>query len=68
MEPSECACGSQNFERIVVERQGCGPYRTDFLACVECRVMYFAPEPRETFAADPNGWAARQQRKRGEVA
>ena len=58
--PTECACGSQNFERIIVDRPGREPYRTDFLACVECRVMYFSPEPRVTFAASP--WVDRMRR------
>ena len=46
--PTECTCGSSNFERVVVERRGLRPpYRTDFIACAECRLMYFAPEPPE---------------------
>jgi hypothetical protein len=38
-------CGAQNFERIVIEPRGPPPYRTDFIACAECRVMCFSPEP-----------------------
>ena len=42
--PIECACGSQNFERVVVMRLNRKPYRTEFIACAECRVMYYSPE------------------------
>ena len=45
--PTECTCGAQNFERIVVERRGLAPYLTSFVACAECRVMYYVPEPLE---------------------
>lgn len=45
--PTECPCGSSNFERVVVRRTGGQPYRTEFIACAECRVMYFDPEPRD---------------------
>ncbi len=45
--PTECACGSNNFERVVVRRPNGNPYRTEFIACVECRVMYYLPEPRD---------------------
>lgn len=38
-----CACGSENFERIVVQRPGQADYRTDFVACVFCRVMFHMP-------------------------
>ena len=44
--PIECACGSQNFERVVVTRLNGKPYRTEFVACAECRVMYYSPETR----------------------
>ena len=43
--PTECPCGSSNFERVIVRRPGGQPYRTEFIACAECRVMYFDPEP-----------------------
>ena len=43
--PLECVCGSNNFERVVVRRPNGDPYPTEFLACAECRVMYFSPEP-----------------------
>ena len=39
-----CLCGdSENFERIVVRRKPNPPIVTDFVACVGCRAMYFAP-------------------------
>jgi hypothetical protein len=43
--PTECACGSNNFERVVVGRPNGSAYRTAFVACAECRVMYYVPEP-----------------------
>jgi len=45
----QCACGHENFERVVVQRPPGGPIVTDFVACVGCRAMYFAPLPK----ADP---------------
>lgn len=42
--PRECVCGSGNFERVTVRRPNGAPYRTDFIACAECRLMYFSPE------------------------
>ena len=48
-----CGCGSESFERVIVQRAGWrGDYRTDFVACVVCRVMFFLP--REGGTADPN--------------
>jgi hypothetical protein len=44
----ECTCGSNNFERVVIERPRTAPYETDFIACEECRVMYYSPK-----ASDP---------------
>ena len=38
-----CGCGYENFERVIVERIANRPIVTDFLACVGCRAMYFAP-------------------------
>jgi hypothetical protein len=38
-----CACGHENFERVVVQRRPHPPVVTDFVACVGCRSMYFAP-------------------------
>ena len=43
-----CLCGSESFERVVVQRKPSPPIVTDFVACVGCRAMYFAPQP------DPN--------------
>ena len=40
-----CLCGSENFDRVVVQRRPHGPVVTDFVACVGCRAMYFAPVP-----------------------
>jgi hypothetical protein len=31
----------------VIERHGRPPYRTAFVACVKCRVMFCVPEPLE---------------------
>lgn len=41
-----CLCGFKNFERVVVQRKPSPPIVTDFVACVGCRAMYFAPQPR----------------------
>ena len=38
-----CPCGYENFERIVVERKPRPPIVTDFVACVGCKTMYWAP-------------------------
>lgn len=38
-----CPCGFENFERIVVQRKPHPPIITDFVACVGCRAMYWAP-------------------------
>lgn len=38
-----CPCGYENFERVIVQRRPHGPIVTDFVACVGCRAMYFAP-------------------------
>ncbi len=38
-----CPCGYENFDRIVVQRKPHGPIVTDFVACVDCHAMYFAP-------------------------
>ncbi len=40
-----CLCGHENFERVVVQRRPHGPIVTDFVACVGCRAMYWAPQP-----------------------
>jgi hypothetical protein len=38
-----CACGSEDFERVVVHRQGQPNYVTEFVACVLCKVMFHMP-------------------------
>jgi hypothetical protein len=38
-----CLCGYENFERVVVQRAPHAPIVTDFVACVGCKSMYFAP-------------------------
>jgi hypothetical protein len=38
-----CACGSEDFERVVVRRRGRSDYVTEFVACVVCKVMFHAP-------------------------
>ena len=44
-----CFCGgSENFERVIVQRKPYAPIVTDFVACVACRAMYFAPKPATT--------------------
>ena len=47
-----CPCGYENFERIAVQRKPHPPVVTDFVACVGCKAMYFAPvrrpDPPET--------------------
>jgi hypothetical protein len=38
-----CPCGFENFERVVVQRKPHAPVVTDFVACVGCKAVYFAP-------------------------
>ena len=38
-----CQCGAENFERVVVHRQGQPDYVTAFVACVLCKVMFHLP-------------------------
>ena len=38
-----CPCGYENFERVVVHRRPRPPIVTDFVACVGCKAMYWAP-------------------------
>ena len=38
-----CPCGYENFERVVVQRKPHAPLVTDFVACVGCKTMYWAP-------------------------
>jgi hypothetical protein len=53
--PTECTCGAMNFERIVVERRGLAPYRTPFVACAECRRVYYDPEALEPEPSKQHG-------------
>lgn len=39
-----CPCGCENFDRIVVQRKPHSPIVTDFVACVGCKAMYWAPQ------------------------
>ncbi|MEO5843920.1 MAG: hypothetical protein ABIQ33_03690 [Caldimonas sp.] len=39
-----CPCGYENFERVIVQRRPHQPIVTDFVACVGCRAMYWAPQ------------------------
>ena len=39
-----CPCGYENFERVVVQRKPHPPIVTDFVACVGCKAMYWAPQ------------------------
>jgi hypothetical protein len=41
-----CLCGFENFQRVIVQRKPHAPIVTDFVACVGCRAMYFAPVPK----------------------
>ena len=43
VEELTCPCGYENFERIVVQRKPHAPVVTDFVACVGCKTMYWAP-------------------------
>ena len=38
-----CLCGHENFVRVIVQRKPAAPIVTDFVACVGCSAMYFAP-------------------------
>jgi hypothetical protein len=38
----------ENFERIVVQRKPHPPIVTDFVACVGCKTMYWAPLSRHS--------------------
>ena len=63
-----CSCGSENFERVVVQRVGQADYATDFVACVLCRVMFHLPhrpEPVDPALERDAAVAARLYRKPG---
>lgn len=53
--PNPCSCGSENFERVTVLRPNGTPYATDFVACAECRVMYFGPADRKLWRIENSG-------------
>ncbi len=38
-----CLCGYENFQRVIVQRKPNPPIVTDFVACVGCLAMYYAP-------------------------
>ena len=61
-----CACGSDGFERVVVQRAEGEPYVTEFVACRHCRAMYHRPRavPRTVDPAGPSvdDWAARYRK------
>lgn len=59
--PTSCTCGCEHLERVSIVRPGRAAYQTDFLACVECRIMYFAPLDR-SFRPLEGDWADRQRR------
>lgn len=40
-----CLCGSENFERVVVQREPAALIVTDFVACIGCSAMYFFCQP-----------------------
>ena len=61
-----CACGSQGFDRVVVQRVEAEPYVTEFVACQHCRAMYHRPRVTSR-VIDPAGpmvddWAARYRK------
>jgi hypothetical protein len=39
----ECLCGSDAFERVMVQRLPYAAFTTDFVACMGCSAMYFRP-------------------------
>ncbi len=40
-----CACGAENFQRVIVERVIGRPVVTDLVACVECHIVFYVPLP-----------------------
>jgi hypothetical protein len=48
-----CPCGYEHFERIVVQRRPHPPIVTDFVACVGCKTMYWAPR-RQSSLPEPS--------------
>jgi hypothetical protein len=47
-----CPCGYENFERVVVHRRPRPSIVTDFVACVGCKAMYWAPLRRSGSAEE----------------
>ena len=50
--PQPCHCGSEHFERVVIERRPRAPYRSPFMYCVECRAAFYVPLPEPERAPD----------------
>jgi hypothetical protein len=42
--PSSCLCGSADFIRVTVHHKSGELYRTEFVSCIACGVMYHRPE------------------------
>ena len=40
-----CNCGSEAFERVIVERVIGHRIVTDLVSCIECKVVYYVPLP-----------------------
>lgn len=38
-----CGCGSEDFERVVVERDGRPPHRTILAECLHCHAAFVVP-------------------------
>ena len=38
-----CGCGSEEFERVVIEREGLPPHRTVLAECLHCHAAFVAP-------------------------
>jgi hypothetical protein len=52
-EPTQaCLCGGREFERVTIDRPG-GAYVTQFLACRNCGVMYYAPIKPARWSSEP---------------
>lgn len=58
-----CPCGSEGFDRIVVQRgEGDPPYVTEFVACHHCRAMYHRPRVVDPAGPMVDDWAARYRK------
>ena len=40
-----CGCGSDAFQRVVLERDGKPPHRTVLAECLHCHAAFVAPPP-----------------------